>query len=150
MFHPNRTRRRRSRGIALGVPLVLAFSLGLGAARAEVSVRGSLAALEVSAKGASLADVLSALAALKVQLHTPIALEGSVDGVYHGELGRVLLRLLRRYDFIVVRKDDAAEITIIGPGGAPAPSKATGATNSAPAFASVVAPPTVARAERER
>jgi hypothetical protein len=108
-----------------------------GAAQAEVRVQGNAAALEVDAKHAPVAEVLSALAGLNVRFRSSIALDRTIDGVYAGDLGTVLPRLLSGYDFIVVRKDGAAEVVILGnrtgaaiaaPGAAPGPT-ATGATN---------------------
>jgi hypothetical protein len=89
----------------------------IAGAHAEVRVQGSAAALQVDARQAKVAEVLSALAGLKVRVRTSIALDRMVDGAYGGTLGHVLRRLLDGYDFVMAKTDDLTEVVVVGAGG---------------------------------
>jgi hypothetical protein len=90
------------------------------AARGDVQVEGSQAALRVTARQDKIADILSALAAtFDLQYRTTIPLDGTVgNSIYSGSLQQVLSRLLDGYNFFFIKKDQQLTvIVVLGKGG---------------------------------
>jgi hypothetical protein len=97
--------------------LVLATALTCGlatAARAEVRVEGSLAAVRVTTDHDAIADVLSAFAAtFNVKYRTAIPLSASANTTYAGPFGQVVSRLLEGYNFMVKTNEGTTEIVVL-------------------------------------
>ena len=94
------------------------------AAAAEVSVKGTAAALRVEAQQAPLSEVLSALeASLGVRHSSLVALDDvTVGGTYSGTLEDVLRRLLAGLNYVIATREEAIEVVIVGRSGeAPPP-----------------------------
>jgi hypothetical protein len=80
---------------------------------AEVHVEGSPAAVRVTAKQASVADVLAAIATIvRVKYRSAIPLETRVTGTYSGSPSTVLNSLLENYDYVIERQQQAIEISV--------------------------------------
>ncbi len=85
---------------------------------AGIRVDGDLHALRVSAKGDSLADVLSrfdTLFAVKCRSAVPLATE--VDGSFSGSLSQVVARLLDGYNYVIKSDRELTEILVLGRAG---------------------------------
>lgn len=103
--------------MARGAAIILGCALMLQphAVAAEARVSGAPDAARVEARGVSLDEVFSALAA-KFNLHyrAKVPLERPVNGVFSGSLSRVIARLLDGYDYMVKRGPDGIEVVIFG------------------------------------
>ena len=90
------------------------FICGLVApGHAEVHVEGSPAAVRVTAKQASVADILAAIATIfRVKYRAAIPLETTVTGTYSGSLPTVLNSLLENYDYVIERRQQAIGISV--------------------------------------
>jgi hypothetical protein len=86
------------------------------AARCEVSVRGTEAALRIDAHQATLSEVLSTLGAnFKVRHDTLIPLdEVTVSGTYSGTLEEVLKRVLAGLNYVIQTQEGAVEVFVVG------------------------------------
>jgi hypothetical protein len=103
---------------------MLALACCSAAARCEVSVQGTAAAVRVDAREAPLSEVLGALeASFKVRHDSLIALDAiTIAGAYSGTLEEVLRRLLTGLNYLLKTEGDMVEVIIVGrPGHAPAP-----------------------------
>jgi hypothetical protein len=124
--------RGRSIVLALVLALVPASALPL-AARAEVHVEGSPAAVRITARGDSVGDVLSALgAAFNLQHRSAIDLDAAANPTYAGPIERVIANLLDGFNYAVkTSRGTATEVIVFGRRGEvaippPAPKRPTG------------------------
>jgi hypothetical protein len=84
-------------------------------ARADVSVKVSVDAVELNAQDATVEDVLASLEATRDLRHrTPISLDRTISGKYQGTLRSVISRVLAGYDFVLKDSQDRLEVTILG------------------------------------
>ena len=104
----------------IGVPrwswsaAVLACALAT-AARAEVRIEGTPAALQVTTRQDAVADVLAALAAnLDVKYRSAVPLDRAANAAYTGSLREVIARLLEGYNYVLRKEHDATEIVVFG------------------------------------
>jgi hypothetical protein len=99
-------------------PLALALALTCAAAtvsRAEIRVDGTAQSVRVTASGAAVADVLSAIANnFGMTYRTSVALDGPADQSYAGSLRQVVSRLLDGYVYVIKTEGGTAEIVIFG------------------------------------
>ena len=109
------------------IPILLAALLGTALpASAGLSVTGDAADVTVDAQGATLREIVDALAK---QTGMTIDLEGSddmaVDGAFQGPVEEVLTRILRNMSFVISALDDAGasglRVQVLGEGVAPIP-----------------------------
>jgi hypothetical protein len=109
------TGQRKMRQCLNPICLVVALAIGSVAARAEVRVEGTPAALRVSTSQDKIADVLSAFTtALNVQYRSAIPLDATAGATYSGSLGQVLTRLLDGYNYVVKREAERTEVVVFG------------------------------------
>jgi hypothetical protein len=109
-----RSRNGRRYWIA-GFALAVALCAGLAPppATAEVQVSGSVAALKLEAKNASLDEVLAALRrSYKFDYRSAQALGGSVSGTYSGSLQAVVTRLLEERNFVIHTTSSGVAVSI--------------------------------------
>ncbi len=85
-----------------------------------VGVKGDAKALELDVHQARLADVLTALARLKIRYRSPMVLDEVIDGTYAGPLGHVLSRLLAGYNYAIKQGDAEIDVIIVSRPGEPA------------------------------
>ncbi len=113
MIPPNR--KRLPRWLPALVLVLLALACSPDAARAEVSVEGTAAALRVEAQQAPLTEVLEAIErSLGVRHSALIALDGlTVGGTYKGTLEDVLRRLLAGLNYMIATREGAIEVVIL-------------------------------------
>jgi hypothetical protein len=84
-------------------------------APAEVGVRGTVAAVQVSADEVPIAEVLTALGNdFAVRYRASVSLDATISGTYQGSLPQVLSRLLHGYDFVLKKEAEAIEVVIVG------------------------------------
>jgi hypothetical protein len=96
-------------GCALMLPLLQPRAAG-----AETHVSGAPDAVRVDARGASLDEVLGALAGkFNLNYRAKVPLDRRVNGVFSGSLSRVIARLLDGYDHVVKRNADGIEVVIL-------------------------------------
>ena len=87
-------------------------------AAADVSVGGNLRALQLSASGDSLADVLSRFdTVFSVICRSAVPLQAVVHGSYSGSLSQVVARLLDGYNYMIRIDRNETEIIVLGRGG---------------------------------
>jgi hypothetical protein len=98
---------------------VTALTCWLGtAASAEVRVAGDLNALQVSASGDTLSDVLSAFGTLfPVKYRTSLPLTAEVNGAWSGSFSQVVSRLLDGYNYVIKKDQGLTEILVFGRNG---------------------------------
>src|SRR5882672_10883502 len=91
---------RRSRyAFGLGAAIVCGSA---PAARAEVHVEGSPAAVRITTGQDAIADVLSAVAAtFNVGYRSAIPLAAPANAAYSGSFGQVISRLLDGYNYVI-------------------------------------------------
>ena len=109
------------RRLALTV-LSVAVTLAAGApcVRAEVSVRGDKAVVQLEASKAPLSEVLSALeSAFSIRHRTSVPLDQSISGTYQGSVRHVLSRLLGGFNYYITdTAEGGIEITVVSRPGA--------------------------------
>jgi hypothetical protein len=104
--------RRRRYGLGLATALCCGLAT---AARADVHIEGSPAAVRVETERAAISDVLSAFAGtFKVTYRTAIPLDAVADATYAGSFGQVISRLLDGYNYVVKKHGETTEITVFG------------------------------------
>jgi hypothetical protein len=82
---------------------------------AEVSVTGTLSAVNVTTNNNEVAEVLAALEnRFNVHYSTSVPLTVLVSGRYSGPLLRVVSRLLHGYNYVIKNNQDAVNIIVIG------------------------------------
>jgi hypothetical protein len=87
-------------------------------AAADIKVDGNLRALQLSASGDSLADVLSRFGtAFAVKCRSAVPLQTVVRGSYSGSLSQVVARLLDGYNYMIRTERDETEIIVLGRAG---------------------------------
>src|SRR5262249_54019015 len=105
------------RRIALAA-LAVAVTLGASATcgRAEVSIHGNRAAVQLEASKAPLSEVLSTLEnAFPIRHRTWVPLDRSISGTYRGSVRSVLSRLLGGFNYYITDTADGwIEITVLG------------------------------------
>jgi hypothetical protein len=110
---PNSTRKvsQKATSAAAGAALLMqALSMS---AQADVQVSGETGAIRIVANGASLGEVLDALATqYGVQSRLPPNLDRSVSGTYDGSLAQLLSRLLQGYNFVVESTASGTKVVI--------------------------------------
>ena len=85
------------------------------AARAEVRIEGTPAALQVTTREVVVADVLAALAtSLDVKYRSAIPLDRAANAAYAGSLREVIARLLEGYNYVLRKEQDRTEIVVFG------------------------------------
>jgi hypothetical protein len=121
-----------SRGRSIALALVLTFALPL-AARAEVHVEGSPAAVRITTSRDSIGDVLSALGvAFDLRHRSAIGLDAAANPTYAGPIERVIANLLDGFNYAVkTSQGTTTEIIVFGRRGEvaippPAPKRSTG------------------------
>jgi hypothetical protein len=98
----------------LGTVTALACCLGTSVS-AEVRVAGDVNALQVSASGDTLSEVLSAFGTLfPVKYRTALPLTGEINGAYSGSFSQVIARLLDGYNYVIKKDQGLAEIIVFG------------------------------------
>lgn len=99
----------------LGLATAFMISDLATAARAEVHVEGSPAAVHVTTSQDAVSDVLSAIAAaFNVRYRTAIPLDATANVTYSGSVGQVISRLLDGYNYVVKTDQTSTEIVIFG------------------------------------
>jgi hypothetical protein len=82
--------------------------------RAEVFVRGNAGAVEVAARDASIAEVLSALNTnYGLRYRGAVPLEARVTGTHAGSLREVVRWLLKGCDYVLIKKAGTIEVLVI-------------------------------------
>jgi len=110
-----RLRHPWTRQAALAIVLVCGAAM---AARAEVRIAGTAAALRVSTSQDTIADVLSALSAsFKLRYRTAVPLSAVADSTYSGSVRQVIARLLDGYSYLLKVDQEATEVIVLGSGG---------------------------------
>jgi hypothetical protein len=104
------------RGSRFAVGLGAALICGLAsAARAEVHVEGSPAAVRITTSQDAIADVLSAVAAtFNVGYRSAIPLDAPANAAYSGSFGQVISRLLNGYNYVIKTDQGSTEIVVFG------------------------------------
>jgi hypothetical protein len=84
-------------------------------ARAEVQLKGSLAAVQITTRQNTISDVLSALAMrFNVKYRTEIALDATAYSTYKGSFEHVVSRLLVGYNYMIITDQGSTEIIVLG------------------------------------
>ncbi len=133
MSRPVRRRASALHVRSIALALVLASALPL-AARGEVHVEGSPAAVSITTSRDSIGDVLSALdVAFHLQHRSAIALDAVANPTYSGPIARVIANLLDGFNYVVKKGQGSTEIIVFGrrgevaiPPPAPRPPKSAG------------------------
>jgi hypothetical protein len=96
--------------------LATALACGLATiACAEVRLEGNLAAVRITTKQGTIADVLSAFAArFNIKYRTAIALDATVHATYKGSFEQVVSRLLAGYNYMIRTDQGSTEIIVLG------------------------------------
>lgn len=104
-------------------------------AAADIRINGDLKAMQLTANGDSLVDVLSRFDALfAVKCRSAVPLEAEVRGTYSGSLSRIVARLLDGYNYVIRNDRELTEILVFGRAGeTPVAPKARPAATAAPA-----------------
>jgi hypothetical protein len=98
-----------------GLLLVYAVLVAPPVACAETRISGTGEAVRVEARGATLEEVLAALAGkFDLRYRAKVPLGRPVDGVFAGSLSRVIARLLEGYDRVVKSGPAGIEVIILG------------------------------------
>jgi len=93
---------------------VLACALS-AAARAEVRIEGTPAALQITTRQDAVADVLAALATtLDVKYRSAVPLDRAANAAYTGSLREVIARLLEGYNYVLRNEQDRTEVVVFG------------------------------------
>jgi hypothetical protein len=112
------TMRRTFPSSAIGRAIWLAAALLCGlapAARAEVHIEGSPAAVRVTTDQDAIADVLAAFAAtFKVKYRTAVRLDAIAGAAYSGSIRQVISSLLDGYNYMVKDDQQTLEIVVFG------------------------------------
>jgi|SRR5579872_2511004 len=98
---------------------LIALTVGLGVlsstAIASTSVSGTADFVTVDAQNTSIKEILSALGQkFRLQVDSSANLDKTISGSYHGSLGRVVVRLLEGYNFILRTNQDELQVTVLG------------------------------------
>lgn len=81
----------------------------------SVRLQGSAESLQLEARDSTIAAVLAAMGrAFAVRYRSSILLDDAISGTYVGSLGRVIGRVLARYDYTIKHQDYAVEVSILG------------------------------------
>src|SRR5262249_10931586 len=102
---------------AIGCGTLFAFSvLAIATSvNAEVTVEGNATAARIIAKQAPVTDFLKSLRrTLTVRYDNLVSLDGVVNGTYSGSLEQVLPRMLMGFNYVIIRRDDAFELIVVG------------------------------------
>jgi hypothetical protein len=96
--------------------LAVALSIGCATiAGAEVRLRGTSAAIQVTTSQDKVADVLAAVSArFNLKLETFVPLDADARRSYAGSLEEVISRLLEGYNYVVAVRDGSTEIMVFG------------------------------------
>jgi len=137
---------------------LVALATGAVSARAQVSIRGDRASVEIEAANAPISDILSALeTAFRIRYRTSVPLDQAISTTYRGPLRRVVSDLLDGFNYYVAdTADGRMEITVLGRTGAAAvpgnlPSAGVAAAQATAASPPLrVPPPTAAEVAAER
>src|SRR5215217_274090 len=106
--------------------------LAAPAASAGVSVEGTLEAVHLEVKNASIEEVLRALGdAYGLTYKSNLPLGKEANGTYRGPLSRVLARLLEDSNFVLTHNGKTFQIVIISPAG-PKPKLSSPSVIAAP------------------
>jgi hypothetical protein len=118
-----------------GVLITALLSLSSVPAGAGTEVAGQLDSLQLRAEHASPQEALAALAAsFKLTYKLPPNISRDLNGLYSGDLRRVLARILDGTDYFVKTADDRIEVVVLQASGtfaAPAVSNHAGSANQA-------------------
>lgn len=107
---------RSSSLVALSVaPLLLATFHGR-CAGAEVHVQGSADRVRVEAHGATVAEVLAAIAEHHAVRYRGTPVGSEVTATFEGPLRRVVVRVLAGNDYVIKRGGEGLEVILLGPG----------------------------------
>jgi hypothetical protein len=109
------------------VGLLLAAFYG-HCAFAEVRVQGPAENVRVDARGATVAEILTALDEHYAVRYRGALIDGGVTATFEGPLRRVLARLLTGNDYVIKRGGDGLDVILLSPGATSRPaSSSTGA-----------------------
>ena len=91
-----------------------------------VKVAGTAEKLRIEVSNATVDDALSALrSAVDFKCNCPPPLDRRVTGVYQGNIGRVLSRLLEGYDYVIKTSPSGiVEVIVLGTNASPQPGPA--------------------------
>ena len=112
---PHRRRRLRERlcVISLWSAIAVLMSAIPGLVWAKTDVEGQSDAVRITAKNASISEVLAALSAqLNLKYTFLPELDHPIEGVYSGSLQQVLARILDGYDYIAILSDGGIELKV--------------------------------------
>ena len=123
----------------LAAVCMIASVTALAPARADVHVGGDAGAVRVEASGASVAEVLAALAdRFPFRYRTSLNLDDAISVTYTGPLEQVLARSLNGFNYVLKRENGTIEVVVIGRHGSravavepppnPVPAKPTAST----------------------
>jgi hypothetical protein len=91
-------------------------------AGAEVRVQGDAKDVRVEARGATVAEILTALAEHDMVKYRGTPGTNGITATFEGPLRRVLARVLEGNDYVIKRGGDTLEVIVLSPGSPAAPS----------------------------
>lgn len=115
---------RSVRPVALPIAGLLLGTLCDHRAGAEIRVQGPADHIRVEAHGATVGEILAALAEHYAVRYRGVPGSSGITATFEGPLRRVLVRVLAGNDFVIRRRGDGLDVIVVGPAspGATAPA----------------------------